>query len=143
MVEKLKFTIQHGKKRTHTVDGNTPKFLALIGDAKHRKKHGKTYDLPKGQVDPGESNWDAAARETFEESGIKISQFDVIAGPINDSWLTMWLAEVPWGTPVTIGRNPVTGKLEHDGYEWLGYKDIINDCYTYLCPFVDWANKHI
>ena len=124
-------------------DGNTPKILGLIGDAKHRKKHRKTYDLPKGQVDKGESNWNAALRETFEETGIQLDQFDVIAGPINDSWLTMWLAEVPWRTPVTIGRNPKTGKLEHDGYEWLEYNAIINDCYTYLRPFIEWANQSI
>ena len=124
-------------------DGNTPKILGLIGDEKHRKKHGKTYDLPKGQVDKGESNWDAAVRETFEETGIKIGQLDIIAGPVNDSWLTMWAAEVPWGTPIAISVNPISGKLEHDGYEWLEYDSIINNCYTYLRPFVEWASKHI
>ena len=124
-------------------DGRVPKILGLIGDAKHRKKHGKTYDLPKGQVDKGESTWDAAVRETFEETGIKISQFDLLDGPINDSWLTMWSAEVPWGTPVQIGINPKTTKLEHDGYKWLEYNDIINDCYDYLQPFVKWAYDNI
>lgn len=124
-------------------DGRIPKFLALMGDKMHRLKHGKDCDLPKGQVDPGETNWDAAIRETHEESGIRIRKSDVIAGPMNDTFLTMWLAEVPWGTAVTIGRNPKTGKLEHDGYEWLEYKDIISNCYPYLRPFVEWANKHI
>ena len=124
-------------------DRNVPKILGLIGDAKHRSKHGKKYDLPKGQVDPGESNWNAAVRETFEESGIKIGKIDVIAGPINDSWLTMWLAEVPWGTPVTISMNPTTGKLEHDGYKWLERDEMINDCYPYLQSFVKWAFDNI
>jgi len=81
--------------------------------------------------------------ETFEESGIKIDQFDVIAGPINDSWLTMWLAEVPWGTPITISVNPTTGKLEHDGYKWLERDEMINDCYPYLQSFVKWAFNSI
>tara|TARA_Y100000034_G_scaffold111959_1_gene145527 strand:- start:143 stop:559 length:417 start_codon:yes stop_codon:yes gene_type:complete len=124
-------------------DGAIPKILGLIGDEKHQKKHGKTYDLPKGRVDPNESNWQAAVRETFEETGILIDQFDLLDGPINDSWLTMWSAEVPWGTPVTIGKNPNSGELEHDGYKWLEYNDIINNCYTYLQPFVDWAYKNI
>jgi len=124
-------------------DGAVPKILGLIGDKKHRKKHGKTYDLPKGTVDKNETTWEAAVRETLEETGIMIDQFDIIDGPINDSWLTMWLAEVPWGTPVTIGKNPTTGQLEHDGYKWLSKSDIINSCYTYLQPFVDWAYKNI
>ena len=96
-----------------------PYVLSLIGDEKHRKKHGAIYDFPKGQVDEGETQWEAAVRETLEESGIRISKSDIVAGPVNDSYLTMWLAEVPWGTHVHIAVNPVTGKLEHDGYEWL------------------------
>ena len=68
--------------------------------------------MPKGQVDLGESNWDAAIREVFEESGIVIGKSDIISGPMNDSWLTMWLAEIPWGMAVTIGKNPTTGHVQ-------------------------------
>ena len=36
-----------------------PYVLSLIGDEKHRKKHGAIYDFPKGQVDEGETQWEA------------------------------------------------------------------------------------
>jgi len=116
-----------------------PKILGLIGDEKHRKKHGALYDLPKGRVDKGETSWMAAERETFEETGIKINKADILAGPVNDSHLTMWLGEVDWGTPIIIEKNPETGKLEHDGYEWLTRNEALRDCYPYLKPFVSWA----
>ena len=120
-----------------------PYVLSLIGDEKHRKKHGAIYDFPKGQVDKGETQWEAAVRETFEESGIRISKSDIVAGPVNDSYLTMWLAEVPWGTNVHIAVNPVSGKLEHDGYEWLSQQEAEQNCYPYLRSFVTWAFGHI
>jgi 8-oxo-dGTP pyrophosphatase MutT (NUDIX family) len=120
-------------------DGDEPKLLGLIGDKKHRQKHNATYDFPKGTLDMGESAWHGASRETFEETGIVINRSEVIAGPINDSWLTMWLATVPWGTTVQIGKNPATGKLEHHGYEWLTREEALKECYPYLRSFVVWA----
>ena len=124
-------------------DGNEPKILGLIGDAKHQRKHGAIYDLPKGTVDPGESSWNGAIRETFEETGIRIYESDIIVGPVNDSWLTMWMAEVPIDTKIQIGVNPVTGKLEHNGYRWLTKEEALNNCYPYLRSFVEWAFNHI
>ena len=120
-----------------------PYVLGLIGDEKHRRKHSAIYDFPKGQVDKGETQWEAAVRETFEESGIRISKSDIVAGPVNDSYLTMWLAEVPWGTNVHIAVNPVSGKLEHEGYEWLSQQEAEQECYPYLKSFVTWAFDHI
>ncbi len=120
-------------------DNGEPKILGLIGDAKHQKKHGATYDLPKGSTDPGESNWAAAVRETFEETGITVHEKDLVDGPVNDSWLTMWMSEVTIDTPIKIGVNPVTGKLEHNGYRWLSKEDAMNNCYPYLRQFVRWA----
>ena len=120
-------------------DNDEPKILGLIGDAKHQKKHGAIYDLPKGSTDPGESNWAAAVRETFEETGITVHEKDLVDGPVNDSWLTMWMSEVTIDTPIKIGVNPVTGKLEHNGYRWLSKEDAMNNCYPYLRQFVSWA----
>lgn len=123
-------------------DGNTPKILGLIGDDKHRKKHGAIYDLPKGTRDPGETMIDCAIRETFEETGINISKSELIAGPYRTSFLNMWLAEIDISEKIIIGRNPVTGVYEHEGHNWLTEKNAVDLSYPYLKPFVKWAFKN-
>jgi len=42
-------------------------------------KHPNRWDLPKGHVDPGESNMECALRELYEETGIE--QNDLIIDP--------------------------------------------------------------
>ncbi len=64
---------------------------------------------PKGHVDPGESEWDAAARETREESGLEVGRdlklvedFKVVneyrcstpSRGEHDKRVTYWLAEL-------------------------------------------------
>lgn len=38
----------------------------------HERKHGQLWYLPAGRVEPGESLWAAAERETLEETGVPI-----------------------------------------------------------------------
>lgn len=38
----------------------------------HERKHGQTWYLPAGRVEPGESLAEAALRETLEETGVEI-----------------------------------------------------------------------
>ena len=120
-------------------DGVDTKILGLIGDLPHRKKHQATYDLPKGTRDPGESMLDCAIRETFEETGINISPEELIAGPYRTSFLDMWLAEIDIKEKIIIGRNPESGKFEHDGFDWLTREEAMKMSYPYLRPFVKWA----
>ena len=124
-------------------DDENPVILGLIGDEKHRKKHGAIYDLPKGTQDEGESLLDTAIRETFEETGILIHPEELIAGPFHTSFLSTWIAVIPKSTPIQIGRNPVTGKFEHDGFDWLTKEEATSQCFPYLKPFVEWAFEHI
>ena len=124
-------------------DGKVSKILGLIGDADHRKKHNAIYDLPKGTEDEGELALDCAIRETFEETGISININDLIAGPYVTSFLEMWLAEIPINTRITIEENPLTGKLEHEGYDWLTQEEALLSVYPYLAPFVKWAFQNI
>ena len=123
-------------------DGDEPKILGLIGDVKHRRKHNATYDLPKGTRDRGESMIDCAIRETYEETGVRVSTKDFIDGPYQTHFLSMWLVEIDINTPIVIGQNPVSGKYEHDGYDWLTEGEALGMVYPYLLPFVDWAFKY-
>ena len=121
------------------LDGDEPKILGLIGDVAHRRKHKATYELPKGTRDPGESSLNCAIRETFEETGLRISEKELFAGPYRTSFLLMWLAEIDINKKITIAKNPESGKYEHDGYDWLSYEEAMQSVYPYLRPFVDWA----
>lgn len=119
-----------------------PKILGLKGDAKSRKKHGKTYDLPKGTRDRGESMLQCAIRETFEETGVVIPRADIIDGPHQTHYLSMWVAEIDIDTKIVIEKNPVSGIIEHEGYAWLGEGEALKDIFPYLRTFVAWAFKY-
>ena len=124
-------------------ENDEPLLLGLIGDKKHRLKHGAIYDLPKGTADPGEAQIDCAIRETFEETGINIHQDELIAGPYRTSFLHMWIAEIDINERIVIERNPESGKFEHDGYDWLTQDQALASVYPYLRPFVKWAFSHV
>ena len=125
-----------------TYDNHVPKILGLIGDSATRRKQRAIYDLPKGTEDPGESSFVCALRETLEETGIAVHPSEIIEGPYKTSYLSMWIAEIPKDTPVIIEKNPVTGKYEHDGFDWLTEQQAMKLVYPYLKPFVSWAFKH-
>ena len=117
--------------------GAEVKFLGLVGPEFHRKRCNGTFDIPKGIVDFGETEFEAAARELREEAGYVLSEAQLLSGPFQDSFLTMWLVLVD-SDPV-ITPNPETGIIEHEGYQWLDPGDLLNDCYNYLRPTIRWA----
>ena len=52
--------------------------LSVVRDADrfllvHERKHGSTWYLPAGRVEPGETFQEAALRETLEETGIPVT----------------------------------------------------------------------
>ena len=117
------------------------KLLGLIGPEFHRERCNGIYDRPKGTIDLGESPYQTAVRECHEEAGYSITNNNVHAGPYKDGLLTIWLAEV-YTDPV-ITSNPHSGITEHEGYEWLKPEDLLNGCYNYLIPTIDWACAEI
>ena len=120
---------------------NKHKFLALIPPENLQVKWNGTYDIPKGGIDYGESEWDCAVRECLEEAGIKVTKDDIMAGPHTNEWLTIWLAKcngIPRVTP-----NPVTGLLEHVDWKWVDPSELKSSCYPYLAPFIEWGIKSL
>lgn len=125
-------------------DKGVPKILGLVGTKENIKKQkGFIYDLPKGTEDLGENKMACAIRETFEETGILVDQSSIIAGPHKTGYLWMWLAIIDINETVVIERNPVTGKLEHEGHDWLELNEAEALVFPYLTTFVQWASKHL
>jgi bis(5'-nucleosidyl)-tetraphosphatase len=68
-------------------------------------KHADRYDLPKGHLEPGESELDCALREMNEETGIPIEAVEMT--------LVIFLGWVDFNTQINIS--------EHLGYEWFDW----------------------
>jgi len=92
-------------------------------------RHADRWDLPKGHVDPGETEVQCALRELREETGIAaadielvdgfrfISQYPVRAkrtGQLHDKTLVIFLGRLTRDVPIVV--------TEHMGYEWLAWK---------------------
>ena len=90
-------------------------------------EHPKRWDLPKGHVDPGETDMECAMRELAEETGITASDIQLDAGfrfehgyqvrhkrfngELADKTLVIFLAELVCDVKIVV--------TEHDSYEWF------------------------
>ena len=100
-------------------------FLLLNGDA-------IGWGFPKGHIDDGESHKSTAKRETYEETGLKVSKLESgfkeeVTYFLKKNWstgkqydkpklklVTYFLAEVPSDAKVKISK-------EHIGFGWFTY----------------------
>jgi 8-oxo-dGTP pyrophosphatase MutT (NUDIX family) len=105
-------------------------------------------DIPKGHVEPGESDLEAAIRECREEAGILIDpSHDMAWGPgahTNERKhkdVVVYLATTD--QEPMIMPNPETKQYEHDGYHWLTWDEMRRRCYPYLVDSVNWAQETI
>ena len=120
---------------------NNPELLGLIALPKHRKRSKGRYDVPKGRIDEGETPMQAALRECIEESSL--SPKIIIKEPFIHGALALWVGEVDPDEEVICNKNPYTGELEHEGYNWIPIKEMRNNCLNYLRPFIIDAEKEI
>jgi bis(5'-nucleosidyl)-tetraphosphatase len=92
-------------------------------------RHADRWDLPKGHVDPGETEMQCALRELHEETGLSADDIQLVqgfrftleypvknkrTGEIDDKTLVVFLARA--GDTVSI--NPT----EHPGYQWFPWQ---------------------
>ena len=97
----------------------------------------KGFDLPKGQVEPFETNLVAALRECEEESGV--SQLDFRWGLVTTRCnnVTLYIAET--NEEPIITPNPETGEYEHHSAQWLDLDTAADVLRDYLKPSIEWA----
>jgi 8-oxo-dGTP pyrophosphatase MutT (NUDIX family) len=103
-------------------------------------------DIPKGHVEPGESDFDAALRECEEEAGLVVDpSHDMMWGNISHvserphKDVIIYLASTE--QEPEIKRNPETKQYEHDGYHWLSWEEMKRRCYPYLYDSIVWAQN--
>jgi 8-oxo-dGTP pyrophosphatase MutT (NUDIX family) len=118
--------------------GDVPKILGLWDK--------DIYDLPKGQIEQGESPLRAALRETFEESGIYDLSFDVCGFETKDVQGRLgqcrFFAAVTSDDPQIV-PNPQTGVKEHSHAKWLTVDEIEGAVKPWLKPAVFWARNKL
>jgi len=117
----------------------------------------KYWDFPKGKVEVGETQLEAAKRETFEEARLDDLKFkwgkDVFyeTPPYKTKHnkksckkvSRYYLAHLNSGN-VSLEPNPKTGRLEHDSYSWLTYTEALEVNLTpRIKDVLDWANLTI
>lgn len=113
---------------------NTPegrKYLILRASRKDNRP--EFWDIPKGELDKGESGIDAAKREAREEAGIKdfqlvpdfketVQYFTRREGKPIPKYVAVFLAEAK--------DDKVTLSWEHDKYEWLSIEEALKKLTT-------------
>ena len=78
----------------------------------------ENWDLPKGGVNPGESTFEAAIRETAEESGITELNFEWgMVSTIMGGTTEVFMASTT--QDAAIQMNPTSGLFEHVGWAWI------------------------
>lgn len=102
----------------YRIDAGGPRFLVLRRAA--GTFMGGTWHGVHGKIEPGETAWQAAAREAREETGLRISAMHQI-----DHVNTFYMAAQDrihmcpcFAVRVEPGSEP-TLDAEHDAYEWL------------------------
>ena len=118
---------------------NTHEVLGLVALPDQQSRCSGIYDFPKGQIDPGESDFEAAKRECYEETGLSPAR--IVAGPFYEASMVFWLGEVDDTSMPRVSVNPKTGLEEHLGYKWVTCDEAIRSCLDYLFHVAFWVKS--
>ncbi|MFZ1907761.1 MAG: NUDIX domain-containing protein [Burkholderiales bacterium] len=106
------------------------------------------WDFPKGMVEPGESELDAAKREIAEETGLAGLGFpfgDAHRETLpyaNGKVARYYLAETEQAD-ITLPVSPELGRPEHDEWRWVSFDEAEDLLPPRLAPVLDWARDAI
>jgi 8-oxo-dGTP pyrophosphatase MutT (NUDIX family) len=106
------------------------------------------WDFPKGGVEPGESELEAARREVAEETGLV--ELDFPFGEANRETLPYangkvaryYLAETDQAE-ITLPVSPALGRPEHHEWRWVSHDEAEDLLPPRLSRVLDWARDSI
>jgi 8-oxo-dGTP pyrophosphatase MutT (NUDIX family) len=106
----------------------------------------KNWDFPKGMVEPGESELDAARRECGEETGL--TDLDFPFGDAHKDTLAYaggkvaryFLAETG-AASITLPVSPELGRPEHHEWRWVSFDEAEELLPPRLAIVLDWARQ--
>lgn len=120
--------------------------------AAHLPHHPGQIAFPGGRVEPGESPWEAARRETLEEVGLTVGD-DALLGALGDHpspagyVATPLVARLSWPQPVRIDRNEVEEVFTAPLAELQGTRPRVEERvwreYRRSIHFYDWRERVI
>jgi 8-oxo-dGTP pyrophosphatase MutT (NUDIX family) len=106
----------------------------------------KNWDFPKGRVEPGESELDAARRECAEETGL--AELDFPFGDAHRDTVPYaagkvaryFLAETQ-SAAVTLPVSPELGRPEHHEWRWVSFDEAEELLPPRLAGVLDWVRQ--
>ena len=106
----------------------------------------KNWDFPKGLIEPGETELDAAKRETAEETGLADLDFpfgdahkDTL--PYAGGKVARYYVALSPGGDVRLLVSAELGRPEHHEYRWTSYAEARRLLPPRLQPILDWARS--
>jgi 8-oxo-dGTP pyrophosphatase MutT (NUDIX family) len=106
----------------------------------------RTWDFPKGGVEPGETPWQAAVREVEEETGLNDLEFrwgEVYCdtAPYSAGKVARYFLAASPGQAVHLPVNPELGRAEHHEFRWVSHADAQRLLPPRLQPILAWAQE--
>jgi 8-oxo-dGTP pyrophosphatase MutT (NUDIX family) len=106
----------------------------------------RSWDFPKGMVEPGEEPLAAAKREVREESTIADLDFRfgekfIETGPYSRNKVARYYIAATRTVDVTLPVNPALGFAEHHEWRWVDFAAAMNLVSLRVAPVVDWARE--
>ena len=108
----------------------------------------KNWDFPKGMIEPGESELEAAKRECIEETGL--TDFDFPFGdahkdtiPYAGGKIARYFIAETGEAVIKLPISPELGRPEHHEWRWVSYEEAEDLLPPRLAVVLEWARSTI
>ena len=106
----------------------------------------RNWDFPKGEVDPGEEQLQAAKREITEETGLAELEFPFGEEhretlPYSGNKVARYYLAETTEHDIELPVSPELGRPEHHEYRWIGFDEAEDLLPPRLAAVLEWARK--